>query len=516
MKPEWHRFAPLGLYLALLAALFSIGYYIVQREFNLYLQIGLGLVVVGLAVYAFLDPSRVRDAFAGRQARYGSNALVLTIAFVGITVVVNYLVYQNSKRWDLTEDKQFTLAQETIDTLKSLPEPVSAVAFFTASTPSDSAKGLLDQYKFYSDGKFDYQFIDPNDNPVAAEQAKITRDGTIALKMGEDQELVTVSSEQELTGGLVRLLNPEKRPIYFLTGHGEYNPDDTGDRAYSQVKRTLEGKNYSVQTLNILATNQIPEDAKVIVIAGPRKQVTDTEIEALKAFLEKGGAMVVLEEPTVLTDFGDSPDPLADYLAQTWGVKFGDNVIVDPNSQQIFAPFAAQYGDHIITQKMQNVATVFPSARSVSADSAITGVSQVEIVLTAPNAYAESSMDGLLANPPSFKFDEGQDIAGPISLAVVSENFDTDGKVVVFGDSDFANDSNFYALGNGDLLVNALDWAAGQEQLISLTPKESTNRLLVPPQRSVMNLILLGTVIIVPGLALLAGIVVWVVKRRRG
>src|SRR5574341_900202 len=103
MNPNWRRFAPIGLYLALLAALTAISLYIIQREWNLYLQISLGLVLVGLAIFALLDPDRVRMALTGRPARYGSNTLVMSLAFIGILVVINYLGYKNTVRKDLTE-----------------------------------------------------------------------------------------------------------------------------------------------------------------------------------------------------------------------------------------------------------------------------------------------------------------------------------------------------------------------------------------------------------------------------
>ena len=76
MKIEWHRFAPIGLYLSLLAALVSAGLYVVQRKMTLPLEISLGLIVIGLALFALMDPDRVRRLLTGRQARYGSNALV--------------------------------------------------------------------------------------------------------------------------------------------------------------------------------------------------------------------------------------------------------------------------------------------------------------------------------------------------------------------------------------------------------------------------------------------------------
>jgi len=281
MRPEWRRFAPIGLYIAIAAALAAVVLFIVQREFNLWIQIALGLSILGLAIFVFLDPDRVRKALTGRQARYGSNALILTLAFVGILIVINYLVLQNSQRWDLTEDQTFTLASETIETLASLPGEVSAQAFFSPQANAAQAQGLLDQYKFQSDGAFDYSFIDPIANPVVAEAAGIARDGSVVLIMGEEQEIITNVSEQELTGGLVRLISSEERVIYFLTGHGEYSLDGAEDQAFSQTKRVLESKNYTVKSLNLLSTNTIPEDASVIVVVGPQKPVSPGEVDMI-------------------------------------------------------------------------------------------------------------------------------------------------------------------------------------------------------------------------------------------
>ncbi|MBN1146720.1 MAG: GldG family protein [Anaerolineales bacterium] len=516
MKPEWRRFAPAGLYLSLLAALFSAGYYMIMREFDLYLQIGLGLIVIGLALFALLDPDRVRRMLTGRQARYGSNALVLSLAFTGIIVVVNYLVSQNPKRWDLTEDKEFTLSPETLDTLAKLEEPVLAQAFFTARVTTGDAESLLDQYKFYSDGKFDYEFIDPDADPVAAEQAKITRDGTVVLNMAGRQEPVTYVSEQEMTGAMVRLMNPEARVIYFLTGHGEYSPEDSGEQSYALVKRTLESKNYAVKLLNLLADQQIPSDASVIVIAGPNKPLSSEEVDQLSLFLSDGGALVVMEEPTLLTEFGDAPDPLADYLLQSWGVVLGKDLVIDQSSNQPTVAVGSEWGSHAITQKLAGYVSILPTARSVSIVAAPIGVTQATIVSTSARSWAETDTAALVSGGIEVSPNPDVDIIGPVPLAVVGEKFDTDSRVVVLGDADFASDAGFVAYANGDLFINSVDWAAGQEELISLTPKDTTERFLAPPHSTTMNLILLGTVIVLPGLALVGGIVVFFQRRRRG
>ncbi len=152
--------------------------------------------MVGLALFALLDPDRVRQLLTGRQARYGSNALVLSLAFLGIVLVINYLVYKNPLRWDLTEDKVHTLAEETLATLESREKPVMAKAFTSRMDPTQT-KDLLEQYEYYSKDQFEYEFIDPESDPVAAQQANVSRDGTMVLEMDGRMEPVTFISERK-------------------------------------------------------------------------------------------------------------------------------------------------------------------------------------------------------------------------------------------------------------------------------------------------------------------------------
>lgn len=516
MKIDRQRLAPFGLYLALLAAVVGIVLFIIQGEWNLYIQICLAIIVLGLALFAILDPARVRRALTGRQARYGSNALIMALAFVGILVVIAYLVFQNNQRWDLTEGKQNTLAQETLDTLKTLSEPVQARAFYTARANSETASTLLDQYKFNSQGKFDYTFIDPEQDPLAAQQANITRDATIVLGMGDRQEPVSLVSERELTGALVRLISNEQLAVYFLTGHGEKDPNGSGDNSYAQLKSTLESKNYRVESLNLLATNTVPEDAQVIVIAGPNKPLTQTEVDLLQEFLTGGGSLVIMEEPLPLTEFGEASDPLSAWLEESLSIRLGRDIVVDLTSQQPFVAWAFQYGAHPITEKMQGMGTFFPTARSAQAIGAPDGYTQTELVLTADQTWAETSLEMLQSQNQEIQPDEGVDLIGQVPLAVSSESGTKTERVVVFGDSDFAANANFSSFGNGDLIVNSIDWAAEQEQLINLTPKNPVQRVLVAPQRYTMGLILFSSVFLLPILLLIAGVSVWFQRRKRG
>src|SRR5450759_55023 len=166
-KNSPRKFAFIGLWVSGIALLATILLLIVKllavakiytlpnaQAFNWALWISAGLIVLGLACFALLDPQRVRELLTGRQARYGSNAAIMLLAFIGILLVLNIFILQNpGKPFDFTAGKQNSLASVTLDTLKAVPSSVQATAFFTTQTPSDTARKLLENYKNNSNGK---------------------------------------------------------------------------------------------------------------------------------------------------------------------------------------------------------------------------------------------------------------------------------------------------------------------------------------------------------------------------
>jgi len=282
------------------------------------------------------------------------------------------------------------------------------------------------------------------------------------------------------------------------------------------VKRTLESKNYSVEKLNLLTTDQIPDDARIIIIAGPTNPITAGEVERIGDYLADNGSLLIMQEPLPLTDFGDQLDAMAEFLDGEWGITYGEDIVIDLNSMQLFAPFADEYTQHVITSKLENISSQYPTVRSVTVNASDVRASRVELVKTGEQSWAETDLEVIADDPEGASFMEGEDLAGPVPLAVAAEDFETQSRLVAFGDSDFANDSNYFAYANGDILINSVDWLAGQEDIISLTPKQSTQRNIIPIQPMATNIILLVTVILIPGSALLLGFYSWFNRRQRG
>lgn len=528
-KKTYTRYAFVGLILAALGCfstgligsanlllalkMFTLEAGVVER-LNLAFQISLAVLTLGLAVYAILSPDSIRRFLTGRQARYGSNSLILTLAFVGILFAVNYIVYNNPKSWDLTEDKTNTLAPETMQILATLPSKVSATAFYSVNLNRSSAEELLLKFKSNSGGKFDYRFVDPDLDPITARENGITGDGKILLQMGETKEIASFASETEIARALIRLISPEPRTVYFLEGHGEPGVNPGGDLSYSIAKSTLESKNYTVNSLNLLATNSIPEDALAIIIAGPTKPVSRQEVNLLKKYVEDGGSLVVMEDPRYFTEFGDAPDPLADYLTSDWGITLNDDVVIDlVNTQNPFQAVSWQYNSHPITQNLsQRYFVILPQARSITIAAEVENVVATPLISTTEKSWSERNLQA--GETPIF--DPETDVRGPLNLAVAAENTQTKGRVVVFGNSLFATDEIFDAYGNGNMFINSVDWAAEQEDLLNLTTRQTTPRIFTPPAQGSFLILALVSVVVVPGLVVLAGVSSWLSRRKRG
>lgn len=526
MKTDPRRFAPLGLVLSLLAFLTLLGFLLVRgiatagviapidaTLMERGLLISGGCIVLGLALAAILDPEFTRKFLVGRQVQYGSNSVILFVAFSGILIFVNILAYQNPKTWDLTEDKKNTLAPETLNILAALPQPVLAQSYYTSRTPSDSAQKLLENFKQNSKSQFTYEFSDPELNPVAAQADGVERDGTIVLKMGDRKEQVVAATEQDLASAMVRLINPEKRVIYFLTGHGEADITAPGDKAYSMVKSTLEKKNYTVKPLSLLSEGKIPADAKVIVVGGPQTPFAESEAKQLDDYLSGGGSMIVMEDPTMMTKFGDAPDSLS-ALLEKWGITLENDFVIDPNANPASVAIAdpSAYAPHPVTEKLRGVNSFYPRARSLKTGT-VDGVSVTPLVVTGASAWGETDFTSIDSNKVAF--DPAVDISGPLTLAAAAENLATNGRLVVFGNSEFAYDP-YYKNGNGDILINAIDWAAALDQLISLTPKQQNLRTFNPPGTLGLVGIVLASLCVIPLLVIGGGMWAWYSRRRRG
>lgn len=493
-----------------------------------------GLAIGGLVctlLYILSQWREIARSFSGREAKFGTIAIVSGIVVLGILVALNYLASRQNKRWDLTAAKQFTLSDQTRKILEGLQKPVSIKVF---AQPNDFARfrDRLDQYQ-YASKQVSVEYIDAEKFPSRAKQYQVQAFGTVVFEYDGRTERVTSDGEQELTNGLIKVVQGRQPKIYFVQGHGEKTTTGSDRDGYSAIATALGSENYTVEPLVLAQQKEVPDDASVVVVAGPQADFFPPEIEMLKRYLARGGKVFFLIDPPEKASGGELTNITA--LLKEWSIEVGNNVVVDVSGMgQLLGtgaetPVAAKYQPHPITERF-NLLTAFPVARSITPVSGgTTGKFAQTLVETSPQSWAETDIKTLNTSGQVARDLDKGDKAGPVSLAAAvatpatdvpapaegakpEETAKPEARLIVFGDSDFAANSGLGIQGNRDLFMNSVNWLAQQENLISIRPRDPEDRRVTLTANQT-SWIFRTTVFIIPGLILLAGILTW--SRRR-
>lgn len=476
-----------------------------------------GLVIAGilLVLASFIgyikDP---RGVLGRRTTRYGLNTALMVLFLIGIIGFVEAVSYRHNARLDLTANKRHSLSSQTIQLLRGLKQDVNVVAFFRSDQPGKRvAEDLLKQYTRHAGGKLTWRVVDPDREPGLARRYGIESYGTVVLETKERSEKVTDAEEEKLTNGLVKLTRQGKRVIYVVQGHGEHELTSSDRPGFSEAKTAMERANYEVKPLVTARAAQIPDDAAVIILAGPRTELLAPELAALDNYLKRGGKLLAMADPVIMNS---SPaDPLKAYL-QPYGFELGSDLIIELNPiGRLFGigpevPIIQQYESHQITRDMSGISTLFPLTRSVqAAKTPPQGTNVQPLAKTSADSWGETSRAELQQG--QVKPDPG-DARGPLPVAAVATRDKS--RIVVYGTSSFAANQFINLQGNRDFFLNTVSWLAEEEDQISIRPKESRSAPVFLTSQQAQAVFLLP-VVILPGIVLFGGIVAFV-RRRSG
>src|SRR4029453_12284157 len=209
-----------------------------------------------------------------------------------------------------------------------LTKPVKATVF-ARTEDFERFRNRLEEYQYQSK-QFQVDYVDPEKRPALAERLKKNSLGTIVLEYEGRVQRVTADSEQDLTNGLIKVIQGTQHKVYFTQGHGERDTAGSDERGYGAIAKELGSDNFTAESL-VLLQQAIPDDASVVVIPGPQSDLLPPEIEKLKAYLQKGGKGFVMIDPPRKVD----PPPLTNLLAllKDWSVEVGNNAVLDLMSQ---------------------------------------------------------------------------------------------------------------------------------------------------------------------------------------
>jgi len=493
---------------------FGVAAYAITQDLSSFAIVNLLIGLFCLVAYVASARENLGTFLGERSTKFGANAALYSILFIGILVMANFLSARHFQRFDTTEAGVYSLSPLSLKYVKELSDDLELMAF--VETGRDPAiEELLKSYTLAS-SHVKYRMVDPDKEPDLAQKYDVSSYGMIRVAYGDQSTLVSKGDEESITNAIVKVTHSTKKTVCFIEGHGE---PDVGDRenpkAYGQLGGALESENYIVKSVLLASQQAVPQECDLLLVPAPLKPYLEPELTLLKDYLQGGGRAVFLLEARR----GPELVPLlADY-----GIQVGDDIVVD-QVLRLFQgpalgvePIAQSYGVHPITEGFAQ-RTIFPFVRSVDAAAEKKpGIEVTSLVKTSPSSWAESDVDGLFDRGRA-ALDPKADKKGPISIAVAASVSTQQGdkqvqsRLVAFGSEQFVNNKFLNNLYDRDLMLNAVNWAVGEDKQISIRPR-SVRASRVQLTSDQVTRIFYLSVLILPELLLLAGIWVW--SRRR-
>ena len=466
--------------------------------------------------------SRLRES---KQVRYGGYALLTSLGMVAVLVLVNLVVDQFGVEADLTQNRLFSLSDQTFQVLDNLEADVTVYQIGTTGRENPLIDSVLERYAKRS-SHVKLATLDPERNPGLAakyEEEGQVRPGGLIVDAGDrfrmisqfdifnvnmqTRQATSLSLEQELTAALLYVTTGDLPTVYLLEGHGEQSMFQLGMSGLN-VRDLLENDNYEVETLDLVSRDTIPEDVDVLLVVAPEQDLTAPEAERLDAWMRDGGRTVFVLQAVRRTDLPNFDDLLAGF-----GVRLVNGIIVEesgrhtPDSQVFLVPEMTSH-EIVSPMRSERMFIVMPAAGPIEELDTQRRTLTVEPILnTSEGSFLRTDFE-----IQSVEQQEGEP-SGPFAIGVAITDNDLDGYMksrhVVFSSALFL--SQPYQA-NYDMLLNSLSWARSREESISIRAK-SLRTFPLRMTRLAQLIISGAAVLLVPLGVLGAGLAVWLRRR---
>lgn len=473
------------------------------------------------------------------------SAGVLLLA--ALLIIVNYFGWKYYERFDWTSNELYSLSEKSLNVLRDLKKDVEFIVFLSPDQQAElyqPTTELLARYGAASP-RVRVRIVDPEKKPVEAQQL-VQRYGIqtmgVVVASGNDKRVIDSNDlaeldfsaiqttgapqmtgfkgEQLFTSAILQLSEGRKPKILFTTGHGEHSLDDQGEQGFAGAQQLLGRDNFEMEEWASLGKGAVPPGTDLVVIAGPKGSFVQPELDAFSAYLNNGGRMLVLLDPTPGPAAGSGlvSTGLEGWLGR-YGIQVGQDIVVDPsNPLPFFGPetiFSKDYGDHPVTRALAegSLPVLMSVVRSIAPGNA-PGIKVTELLRTSPEGWGETNLADLQRVQR-----DASDVAGPVPLGAVAESDATaPGKrpmrLIALGDSDFAANQLLQANApNAVLLANALNWLVEREALLGIPPKKTEQVKLTLTRDEIRTVYLLAAAL--PLLSIVLGTAVFFRRRRR-
>ena len=432
---------------------------------------------------------------------------ILTVIIAGLLLWANSL-YNFQTDW--TQGNRETLSAASIELLKRIDKPVSIEAYYDSNSQiREQVRRFIYRYKRFKKD-IDFEFIDNQLPSNEIESLGFTHLGQLKLSYDDKDIILNRLSEERFSGALFKLVRQDDAWVVVLQGHGERDPFATDTNGLSKLTDKLRNTGINVQPLNLLKHTLIPDNTSLLVIAGPRIAYLDAEVEMIGEYLQKGGNLLYLRDPSQKAE--------AEQLDTLLGVQPVDGVVIDANTRlrvMLGVKHAAvipvpEFEKHEITNSV-NSHGLFPFASGFELTENSDWQTDV-LYYSLPRSWSE--VGSLSEQELSFESATG-DIAGPLALGLAMSRLvdDNQQRVVVIGDSDFIANGYIGFGANFALALNIFNWLTEDDSLIAISHHAAPDRHLELGDKDIITIALI-LLVLIPGMLIATGFILHWVRNR--
>ena len=457
---------------------------------------------------AFKNPFGGRS---GRQVLEGANFALYTLIVVAILTLASWFVSRHDHSWDLTPNKKYSLAPQTVKMLKDMNQDVT-IYVFDRERSFGQRRDLLNMFSSTS-RRLTVRYVDVDRQPALAKQYAVRSYGTVVVAAGDRHFEAQSDTEEGISNALVRLFKGQ-RTACFLAGHGEHDLENSERFGYSRVKQEFEHESYLTKSVTLLQKMEIPSDCSMVIVAGPKNDYLPQEVDTIRKYVTGGGRAMFMLDPGV-----DLPE-LSKLLAG-WNVTVRNDLVIDENPvAQLFGteptmPLILKYGSSPIVQPIAREASLFPFTRSLAVGKDYkAGVTTDSFCETSDASFGVADF-----NPKMHQvsYRAGKDFKGPLTVAVSGTlsgegEKKAEGRFIAMGTSMLPANAFLGFQANRDLFMNTVNWLSADVDMISIRPKPPESQHLMMNAAQMSRLLWLG-VIGLPLLIVAAGTMVWWERR---
>ncbi|MDD4933884.1 MAG: GldG family protein, partial [Methylacidiphilaceae bacterium] len=404
-----------------------------------------------------------------------NNAFTIVLS-IAILFMVNYLGYKYYYRQDLSKSGYYQLSEKTIHILRSLTEPVRVTVCLVNNSPvRTEIDNLLRQYRYVAGNKLQIEYVDPalhldraealakrlkfdlRENVVIFEyrdRHKFVNDKDMVdldmsgAMLGQSTRVKAFKGEQQFTAAILSLVEGKRLKVYVTTGHGEREFGNMSvPGGYGEIDLRIRRENIETISLDLAEFPSVPADADAVIVAGPKVPFRAPEVEAIAKYVEAKGKLFLLEG-------AESVSGLEPLLAK-YGIRVDNDRVValgkvgGMGEMLITTALGTHYADHPAVRGLQGLSLQMPDARSLSPvpDKQNANAQKIVSLVQTPEAFWGETDPREVAEQ-SAKKDQGVDIPGPLTLAMLYDGGEVPGQGIhVVG-------TRIVAVGSSAFLVN--------------------------------------------------------------